>query len=84
MSLNIKNPEAHALAQKLADQLGMSMTEAVTIALRDKLASAQREAEVARRKERILRMAKKMAAMIGPESLPDHAELLYDERGLPK
>lgn len=35
MALNIKDPEAHALAQELARLRGTSMTEAVKSALRD-------------------------------------------------
>ena len=84
MSLNIKNPETHALAAELAQRLHVSMTEAVTLALKDKLAATSREAEVARKLERLQRTAAAVTAMIGPEGLPDHAELLYDDLGLPK
>jgi antitoxin VapB len=84
MSLNIKNPETHALAAELAQRLDVSMTEAVTLALKDKLAATSREAEVARKLERLQRTAAAVTAMIGPEGLPDHAELLYDDLGLPK
>jgi antitoxin VapB len=42
MALNIKNPEAHRLAQEVADVTGESLTEAVTLALRDRLAAVQR------------------------------------------
>ncbi len=34
MSLNIKNPEAHALAARLAKKTGETLTDAVTTALR--------------------------------------------------
>lgn len=34
MALNIKNPEAHALANELAELTGMSITAAVIEALR--------------------------------------------------
>jgi len=40
MSLNIKNPEAHALAERLAKLTGETMTEVVTTALRERLATA--------------------------------------------
>ena len=42
MALNIKNPEAHRLAQEVADVTGESLTEAVTLALRDRLATVRR------------------------------------------
>jgi len=38
MSLNIKDPETHKLAQTLAEETGESMTCAVAIALRERLA----------------------------------------------
>lgn len=38
MTLNIKDPEAHKLARKLADRTGETMTRAVTEALRERLA----------------------------------------------
>jgi antitoxin VapB len=37
MTLNIKDPEVHKLARKLADQTGETMTRAVTEALRERL-----------------------------------------------
>ena len=42
MSLNIKNPEAHALAARLAKKTGETLTEAVTIALRERLERLER------------------------------------------
>jgi antitoxin VapB len=38
MSLNIKRPEARALAERLAKLTGETLTEAVTTALRERLA----------------------------------------------
>ena len=79
MSLNIKNPETHALAVELAERLGSTLTEAVTVALKDRLAKEKQEALVAERKERLIRSARRIADMIGPEGLPDHGALLYGE-----
>jgi hypothetical protein len=84
MSLNIKNPETHALAATLAQRLEVSMTEAVTMALRDKLAATSREGEAARKLETLKRTAAAFSAMAGPDCLPDHAALLYDDLGMPK
>jgi antitoxin VapB len=36
MSLNIKDPEAHQLAQELSKATGETMTAAVTVALRER------------------------------------------------
>lgn len=86
MSLNIKNPEAHKLAAELARRTGVSMTEAVTEALREKLAALQAEASKEVKFERIMRMSAEFAAMLPPGALDiDHGDLLYDaETGLPK
>ena len=43
MSLNIKNPEAHALAARLAEKTGETLTEAVTTALRERLARLEQK-----------------------------------------
>jgi hypothetical protein len=42
MTLNIRDPEAHKLARKLADRTGETMTRAVTEALRERLARVSR------------------------------------------
>ena len=46
MSLNIKNPEAHALAARLAKKTGETLTDAVTIALRERLERLERTADL--------------------------------------
>ena len=85
MSLNIKNPETHALAAELARRLDTSLTEAVTLALKEKLAATSREAEIAARVEKMTRMAKAIAAMMTPEQRAfDIGAELYDELGMPK
>jgi antitoxin VapB len=84
MGLNIKDPEIHQLAKELADLTGENMTQAVGIAVRDRLTKVRGE----RKKKRMsvkdmLALGKRVRSKIkGP--LIDHAELLYDERGLPK
>lgn len=80
MSLNIKNEETHRMAQELAALTGESMTTAVTEALREKLERVKSKGMA----ERIMKIAKESAALLNGEPLPDHAELLYDENGLPK
>ena len=42
MALNIKNPEAHRLAQELAERTGASLTDVVTEALRQRLTTVAR------------------------------------------
>lgn len=80
MSLNIKNQETHRLAQELASLTGESMTTAVTEAVRERLNRVKNKGMA----ERIMKIAKESAAHLKGKPLPDHAELLYDEKGLPK
>jgi antitoxin VapB len=84
MGLNVKNPEAHRLAQEVASLTGESLSTAVTEALRERLARLRRErgGDLA---ERLLAIGRDCAArMKEPYRSIDHGDLLYDERGLPK
>jgi antitoxin VapB len=81
-SLNVKDPEAHRLAQAIAEATGGTITRAVTEALRERHESIlKRDPETLIADIRAI--ADRSAAHIrGPYI--DHAEFLYDERGLPK
>jgi len=84
MSLNIKNKTAHQLAAKLAKMTGESMSEAVTQALRERLERVGKK-EQAGLAERLLEIGRQCAAHLEePWRSADHADLLYDENGLPK
>jgi antitoxin VapB len=81
-SLNIKDPEAHRLAAAIAQETGETMTRVVTEALRERferLPGRPRKAGV----EELRAIAKRAAAFV-QRPYSDHANLLYDERGLPK
>lgn len=84
MALNIRNPVAEQLADELVALTGESKTEAVKKALEERLATVRR----GRRKgkasiEELRGIARRAAAHLKRPYL-DHAELLYDEHGLPK
>lgn len=84
MSLNIKDPEAHRLAQEIADATGESMTRAVIGSLRERLERLhinRRDPESLAADIRAI--AKRAAAQI-KRPYADHGEFLYDEQGLPK
>jgi antitoxin VapB len=84
MSLNIKNKEAHRLAEELAKLTGDSMTTAVTIALRERLERVRRE-QCPSLADRLLKIGQDCAAHLKePFRSADHGDLLYDERGLPR
>ena len=86
MSLNIKNPEAHRLAERVAELTGETLTEAVTTALRERLARIEESKGF---DEDLYRRLKALAAGCRdlwrePYLSAEHGDLLYDEMGLPK
>jgi len=84
MSLNIKNREAHRLAEELAMLTGESMTVAVTIAVRERLVRVRQEHNLSLA-DRLLAIGRDCAAHLKePFRSADHADLLYDEHGLPR
>ena len=82
MGLNIKNAEVHELARALAQWTGTSMTEAIRLALQEKLqrlsASQDREAVLAHVDDIVRR-----SGPTAPGVSSDHGDL-YDEIGLPR
>jgi len=82
MSLNVKDPEAHRLAQAIAKETGETLTRAVTESLRERYERLQRRRGKATVEE-LRAIAKRASAHVKRPYL-DHAELLYDENGLPK
>jgi antitoxin VapB len=84
VSLNIKSDEAHRLAEELARLTGESMTAAVTEAVRERLERVRRERGQSLA-DRLVAIGKDCAPRLKePFRSADHAELLYDERGLPR
>lgn len=83
MTRNIKDPEAHKLAQALADETGESMTRAVTIALRERLARLRKSRKTETRAAELLAIGRDCASHLKGPAI-DHADLLYDDHGLPK
>ena len=81
MSLNVKDPEAHRLAQAIARATGESMTHVVREALRERHARLERR-KVRAGADELLTIADRAAALV-KRPYVDHAELLYDANGLP-
>jgi len=82
MGLNIKNREAHLMAEELSKLTGESMTTAVTIALRERLARVRQQQGLSLA-DRLLAIGRDCAARLKePFRSADHGDLLYDERGL--
>jgi antitoxin VapB len=87
MSLNIKNEEAERLARQLAATTGETITNAVAIAIRERLSRVHQQSEGAsvERAARMREIARDAGVRwIEPFRTADHGELLYDEAGLPR
>ncbi|MCU0482985.1 MAG: type II toxin-antitoxin system VapB family antitoxin [Chloroflexi bacterium] len=86
MSLNIKNVETHRLVKELADETGMSMTAAVTDAVRRRLDEVRAErGRAGIDLDRALALTAEMRERLGADYLAtDFDARLYDERGLPR
>ena len=82
MTLNIKDPKAHDLAQALARETGETMTLAVIEALRERLARVQRGRRLASADE-LLAIGQRCAQGLSGPAVA-YGDLLYDERGLPR
>jgi antitoxin VapB len=86
VSLNIKNPEAHALAERVAKLTGETLTDAVRVALRERLARLENVSAIDEERYRELDALIKGSRTLWREPYlsTDHGELLYDKLGLPK
>ncbi len=88
MSLNIKNEDTVKLVRELADELGVSLTAAITDAVCTRLEQLRRQPEdedFDRDIERGLAIVAEMRERMGDEYLSrDFDALLYDELGLPR
>lgn len=83
MSLNIKDPNAHALAQTLAKETGETMTQAVTQALRERLERVRRHRQPEATVTELLAIGHRCAQTLKGKAI-DHGDMLYDDRGLPR
>ncbi len=80
--LNVKDPEAHRLAQAIAKETGESLTKVVIDCLRE------RHEKLEKRKGRasledLMAIAQRVSKGVKRPYL-EHGELLYDEHGIPK
>jgi antitoxin VapB len=81
MALSIKSDEADRLARELASLTGESITDAVTVALRERL-DRQRSRRVPR-SELTRRIAERLSTTPVLDARDPDAILGYDDRGLP-
>lgn len=88
MSMNIKSPEAHELARQLAACEDTTVTNAVTISLREALARRRADQVTQSRLEKMRQLADTFARLERQDeqrkSLWELNAELYDEQGLPR
>lgn len=84
MALNIRNPETEKLAEALAKLTGETKTEAVTQALRDRLARLRRERTRRRLADELDEIALHCSRLPVLDARTPDEILGYDEQGLPR
>jgi antitoxin VapB len=81
VALNIKDPEADRLARELADRLGTSITEALKIALKDRLARSAPRIDVVYAD--LVAIGERGRQRATRDDLSAEEIVGYDEHGLP-
>ena len=83
--MNIKNVEAEQLAREVAARTGETLTEAIRVALRERLERMERIDGREARRERLHAMSREIASQLGPYRSGMTTDDLYDEEtGLPR
>lgn len=83
MALNIKDPHADNLARELAQATGETITEAVTVAVSERLERVRAAHPESRLTEELAAIALRCAALPVLDERSDAEILGYDQRGLP-
>jgi antitoxin VapB len=83
MALSIKHPEADRLARELATRTGESITEAIIVALKERLQREQRRYRP-KLEDAIMAISKRSAALPRRTGRTPDEIIGYDERGLPR
>lgn len=84
MALNIRNKEAERLAAELASQTGETKTDAVIMALRERLGRVRRQHSKRRLADELDAIARHCADLPVIDARSPDEILGYDERGLPR
>ena len=84
MALNIKNAEADELAHQLAEATGESLTQAVIVALRERLAAVRRGRRTGALRRDDARIQSQVAALPDRDTRTDDEIVGYDAHGLPQ
>jgi len=83
MALSIKDPEADRLARELATRTGETLTQAVVVALRERLARETGRTRSIPLREELAAIRHRCASLPVLDTRPVHEILGYDDHGLP-
>jgi antitoxin VapB len=83
MALSIKHPDADRLARELAARTGETLTEAVVVALRERLARVQGRTRARSLRDELAAIRERVSALpVLDRRTPDEI-IGYDDRGIP-
>ena len=84
MALSVKDPEADRLAREIVARTGETLTSAVIVALRERLARLRGRARRRRLRDELREIAQRCVQLPTLDDRSDEEILGYDERGLPR
>ncbi len=84
MALSIKHPEADRLARALAAETGETLTDAIVVALRERLTRTQRARRRPSLRDALLDIGRRCAALPVMDGRPADDIVGYDDAGVPR
>ena len=84
MALSVKNPEADRLARDVAARTGETLTAAVVVALRERLARLRGRPRRRRLRDELREIAQRCVQLPTLDDRSADEILAYDQRGLPR
>lgn len=84
MALSIKDPEADRLAREVTARTGETLTQAIVVALKERLARLRGRARRRPLRNELRDIGQRCASLPTIDGRSDDEILGYDERGLPR
>jgi antitoxin VapB len=84
MALSLKDPEADRLAREIADRTGETLTGAIVVALRERLARLRAKPRRRRLSDELREISLRVSSLPRLDDRSDDEILGYDEDGLPR
>jgi antitoxin VapB len=84
MALSLKDPEADRLAREVAARTGETLTAAVIVALKERLARLKGRRRRRPLREELREIGRRCASLPTLDTRSEEEILGYDERGLPR